>query len=157
MSTATAFCSVAAADDVLAAVSGTDAWGDLDSVTKGLRIIEATNLLDGGLRWSGWRRWPTKQRLAFPRSGLFTRDGEWINDNIVPDWLVTATALLAQQLSVGAARTLRDIGVAQSVSMGNLAVTYDTSRFVPPIGGIPEGVLQLVRPYIRVTVPVLRA
>lgn len=153
LATATSFCSVARADELLATVSGTAAWQDLDAPTKEARLIEATRLLHDRPRWRGSRSWPERQRLAYPRSGLYDQDGEEIDWQTMPEWLQLATALWAHRLHTGEASSADDAPVA-SVSMGALSVSYaQPSRGA---ASVPESVLSLIRPYIRTTVSVVR-
>jgi hypothetical protein len=95
------YCTIAQADayhdELLSSVS--DVWAALSDDDKTRMLITATRLLDEHVEWVAT---PTTftQRLAWPRAGITTRQGNIVALDELPDALVQATAEFARQLSV---------------------------------------------------------
>ena len=75
------------------------AWDPLDDAAKNRFLIAATERLDLET-WQGEKTGGAAQHNAFPRTGLTYEDGTDIPDNVIPDDLARATALLAGTLAV---------------------------------------------------------
>lgn len=85
------------------------------------------------------------QRLAWPRSGMYDRNGNPIPTNILPQELKEATAELAGQLAAGDP-TLNNLVFAKgisSVKAGSVAVTFkDSVDIIKQV--IPDAVYDLL-------------
>jgi len=73
-----------------------DAWTVSDG-DKERALVMATRLLDSLVTWTGAASGET-QALAWPRSGMLTRNGYGISSTIIPQALKDATAEFARQL-----------------------------------------------------------
>ena len=99
-------------------------------------IRRATQYLSESFRWKGLRRYDRNdshgyQALAWPRYGVYDREGAYIEDDVIPREIMQATAEAAWY-------ELNDVGGLQPsyiahdrVKMekaGPVTITYDTSR-----------------------------
>ena len=121
-------------------------WTNADEDTKAALLIMATRTLDSLLTplktyvpasgsasayfrvrraWTGSPA-STTQRLAWPRSGMYDRNGNAIPTTVIPHELKEATAELAGQLSISD-RTLDNEASVQglkSVSAGSVSLSF---------------------------------
>ena len=72
---------------------GISAWGTAAVSTRQSALITATQYLDAAYRsrWKG-KKYSTTQRLDWPRVEVFDRDGNELDEAILPRSLVEATA-----------------------------------------------------------------
>lgn len=152
-------------------------WDDADS--KEVLLVMATRTLNaimqaaktivypfnnGTAYYRVYRTWTgspasTTQRLAWPRTGMFDRNGNAIPSNVIPQDLKDAVAELAGQLG-NSDRTLdNDVSVQglKSVSAGSVSLSFKDyiERKV-----LPDAVLDLLVPswYTdEVLIPVIQA
>ena len=94
------YASVAEADAYLLVdlVRG-PSWSPLTNDEKSKRLVAATRRLDL-LTWKGKQTGGGAQGLEWPRSGLTYEGGAAVPDNIIPDKLAEATALLAGTITM---------------------------------------------------------
>jgi hypothetical protein len=95
--TANCFCTVAEADDLLS-LDPRSLWGAVDPDVKANLLIWATILIVERTRWKGKKKYQTSG-TPFPRTCLFDYDHIPIRDDVVPQKVKRATALLADYLS----------------------------------------------------------
>lgn len=150
---ANSYVSIEAADQTVWGSRYAQGWFRLDAEAKGRWLVEATRTLDRVCRWEGYRV-RMGQALGWPRVGVMDWIDGWpVPENVVPEPVKVATALLAAQGASGdwvpGARRVR------SVSVGATSVSYDAGPDTP--GGVPEDVAAYVMRYVRRTVPVVRA
>lgn len=123
----------------------------LDMLLSGSRIyVPGTKGQVGyyriGPRWSGAPT-TTSQPLAWPRTGMYNRNGGAIADNVIPQDLKNATAELAgalgtKDLLVDDANAVAGIS---SVRAGSVSVSFDTSvAMVTKM--IPDAVIAMLVP-----------
>jgi hypothetical protein len=74
-------------------------WLAATDEVKKASLVMATRVLDGVMCWTGSAASET-QKLAWPRTGMYNRNGVEIGDTIVPDELKEATTELARQLMI---------------------------------------------------------
>lgn len=156
-----AYCTVIEAQwyfDTRLPLSG---WDDADD--QSVLLIMATRLLDalarpfktlvpaqGGVpayyrvrrQWTGAPA-TTTQRLAWPRTGMYDRNGNAIPSNVIPEDLKEAVSEFAGQLGLGD-RSLDNDVVTQgvtSVRAGSVSVTFK-ENIVPQV--IPDAVYALL-------------
>jgi hypothetical protein len=145
LSTANAFGSLAQVTAVLDASPFADAWAGEDEAKQNRCIAEASAWLSR-LGWDGIPT-TTTQALAFPRSWMSTPEGLAIASNLIPAWLVQATARLAFWLSQQDDSPFADSGLAPNTELalpGGLRLTPQSSNTK-----LPPDVRQLVGPYLR--------
>ncbi len=98
--TANAYASVEEVDDILS-VNIHSKWSLItDEDTKGNLIIWASRLIDERVRWNGKKTFPTSG-LAWPRMHVRNKECHLIDDNVVPNAVKVAVAVLADQLLSG--------------------------------------------------------
>jgi len=87
----------------------------------------------------------TTQRLAWPRTGMFDRNGNAIPDNVIPQDLKDALSELAAQLSKADTTLDNDVSVQgiKSVSAGSVSVTFKDNIEAHVL---PDAVLNLMPP-----------
>jgi hypothetical protein len=94
---ANSYCTIAEADAYWQMRVREDEWVNRAADTKCRSLLQATRLLDDYVNWAGV---PAKytQPLAWPRWGLTTVAGDFIQPTVLPDQLKWATAELAMIL-----------------------------------------------------------
>ncbi|HSR54071.1 MAG TPA: DnaT-like ssDNA-binding protein [Acidobacteriota bacterium] len=146
---ANSFCSRAFADAYHAGRPySSTSWGGLDDTGKDQRLVAATALLCIHIPWQGAATDPG-QPLVFPRTGLTNRNGGAIASNAFPVELQEATAELAFRIgsddpSLDAARTIRDLGIAQLEVSGAVNLRFWENK-TPRSSSIPDEVVAMVR------------
>lgn len=148
---ANAFASVGTVTTKLEAVPFTDAWASVE--TPEVFVAEASAWLSR-LAWDGT---PTTsaQALAWPRTGTQRPDGTLIGSNVVPPFVVEATARLAFWLSQQTSTPYTTTGLVPGTELalpGGLRLTPQASNAV-----LPPDVRQLLAPYVRGGASLVRA
>lgn len=123
-----------------------DAWSTVDVAKQDQCIAEASAILTR-LNWLGTRT-IDGQALAWPRAWMETPDGYAIASNVIPAFVLDATARLAFWLSQLGATPYNGNGLKPGTELalpGGLRLTPD--------GGftIPADVLAILRPYLQPT------
>lgn len=95
--TANSYLTVAEADAILEYMIHATAWQEANLVTREKLLIWASEILDVRTTWFGQKTHETSG-LAWPRTGVRDREGLLIEDNVVPQQVKTATAILANHL-----------------------------------------------------------
>jgi hypothetical protein len=95
--TANCFLTVAESNDILS-LNPRSLWDLVQPDVKSNLLIWATILIVERTRWKGKKKYPTSG-TPFPRTGLFDYDCIAIRDDVVPQKVKRATALLAEYLS----------------------------------------------------------
>lgn len=145
LANANAFASRAQVTARLEASPFADAWALVDVTKQDQCIAEATAWLSR-LSWDGVQT-TLSQALAFPRAYLATPDGFAIASNLLPPWLLEATARLAFWLSQQSATPYTGTGLAPNTELalpGGLRLTPASSNAT-----LPTDVRQLIAPYVR--------
>ena len=160
VSTAESYASVADADTYVATYLGGDATWDAASVTaKEVALREATQYIDGkfGPRFSGERR-GNVQILEWPRSNVWTPDGEYIAIDTVPIEVVRATieagvravagtlqpdetalGVKSERVKVGSIETETVYNGAQSTASFYPKIARLMWRVLKPLGEVARG------------------
>lgn len=73
-------------------------WNALTATQQQHRLAWATRILDQKTYWRGTRTANT-QALRWPRSGVYSKDGELVDDDEIPIEIVAATCELAKYLN----------------------------------------------------------
>lgn len=142
---ANAFADAATVTDLLEGSPFGAAWPDVDPAKQDQCIAEASAWLSR-LPWDGVASTAT-QALAWPRTGCLTRDGMEVSGDVVPAFLVQATARLALALSSQTATPYAPTGLQPGTALelpGGLKLTPATTTAV-----LPADVQMLVAPYVR--------
>lgn len=112
--------SVADADAYFALTNSATAWNAVTN--KDACLVMATRYLETK-RYAGTRSEST-QALAWPRSGLYTRDNVKIEDDEIPSDVVSATCELALHYSTGETSTdARDL--TKMIKVGPITIEND--------------------------------
>jgi len=98
--TANAYATALEVDDILS-VNIHSTWPDIAAteIEENL-IIWASRILDERVTWKGKKTFETSG-MAWPRTGVYDREGILVDDDIVPDAVKIATAILADHLLAG--------------------------------------------------------
>jgi len=144
LANANAFGSRAQITTVLEASPFADAWAGVDPTKQDQCIAEASAWLSR-LSWDGIRTTET-QALAWPRAWMQTPDSYAIASNLVPTFLLDATARLAFWLSQQDASPYE----ANGLQPGTELALPGGLRLTPESGVVlPSDIMGLVRPYLR--------
>lgn len=122
--------------------SGTT-WGDSSENSKTRAILWATELLESLYDWNGAVT-TTTQKLAWPRSGLWNRNGYALDDETLPEPIRDATAEFARQLLVSR-RADDNPTEAESLAelkAGSITLTFSDSGTYNKI--VPDAVYHLI-------------
>lgn len=118
------------------------AWTNATPSDQERALIWATKLLDDWFLWYGVIR-NRNQRLLWPRSAVYGRDGFFIEYDVIPNDISEATSELALELlkrDRTAQPELAGLGF-RSAKVGEISVEVDSSETVVTI---PENVLSIV-------------
>lgn len=140
--TANAYATVEEVDEILS-LNIHSQWSLItDPVTKEKLIQWASRILDERVRWFGKKTYPTSG-LAWPRMQAKDREGNRIDDNVVPLPVKVAVAELADHLLAGdpeTANTGNNITTMQvDVVMLKFDTRLETERFPPNLSKILTG------------------
>ncbi len=143
--TANAYATVAEVDEILA-VNIHSKWSVIsdigDNTVKEKLIIWASRILDQRVKWHGRKTFNTSG-LAWPRTCVKDREGNLIDDDLVPMAVKVATAELADHLLSGdpeTANTGSNITTMQvDVIMLKFDARIDAERFPPNLTHILYG------------------
>lgn len=106
----------------------------------------ATKMLDYWVEWNG-SKVDEAQALRWPRYGMQTVDGDYIDYNEIPVFLVEATAELARHLLTNGDYTgAPDTAGFKEMQVGSLKLVVDTEDR-DAYGGFPDAVTAMVEPY----------
>jgi hypothetical protein len=95
--TANSYVTLARAEEIMEEVVHKADWSAAADATKNSALVQATRILDALVDWDGEKS-ATDQSLRFPRSGLYDREGEEVDDETIPADLERATTFLANEL-----------------------------------------------------------
>lgn len=150
LSNANSYCSVSFANDYHEKKLRTAAtWAALTTQQKEYRLAEATEIVDRECaeKWAGCAAHlrPTEQRLYWPRYDVRDGDGQWLESDVIPEELKSATAELALRL------TEKDLDKEplrrsfSALSVGSINLTPAASD--PPV--LIRSVMHFLRPFLK--------
>lgn len=122
-------------------------WTGATDDDKEAALMWATRLIEQAVIWSGTAI-STTQALAWPRDSVYDRYGTAIDNDIVPTWLIEATAEFARELIAEnrTTETNRDLVGFKELKVGELAMKIDTFSTKPLI---PPAVWSMINYYCR--------
>lgn len=133
--TANCFLTVAEADDILS-LNPRSLWALVDPAIKANLLIWATTLIIERTRWKGKKKYETSG-TPFPRSALYDYDRILIRDDVVPEKVKRATALLAEFLSTTDPTTVNSSSNLKLLQADVVKLEFDSqqhpSRWPPSI------------------------
>lgn len=140
--TANAYASAEEVDDILS-VNIHSKWSLLtDEIAKENLIIWASRLIDTRVRWAGHKTHKTSG-LAWPRTCVRDKEGEMIDDSIVPQQVKLATAIMAEHLLDGnpeVANTSSNLTALQvDVVMLRFDANISPEKYPPELSYILKG------------------
>lgn len=134
---------VAGADAYFLGRVGSANWEDLDTEVKAAALVHATGILNYSYDWHGYKS-DTDQALDWPRMGVYDKNDELVDDDIIPVRLANCTSELAFALTEGDRLGESDAKGIKSMKAGSLSIEFD-KRDVPDV--IPDKVLQMIWDY----------
>lgn len=133
--TANCFLSVAEADDLLS-LNPRSQWGLVDDVTKANLLIWATTLIVERTRWKGYKTYENSG-TPWPRMWVRDYDRVCVPDDIVPQKVKRATALLAEYLATTDPTTTNPSANIKTIKADVVELQFDAqqhpSRWPPSI------------------------
>lgn len=122
-------------------------WTGATDDNKEIALMWATRLIDEMVEFNGYAINAT-QALAFPRYGVYDRNGNAFASNAVPTWLKEATAEFARQLIAEnrTAETNRDLAGFKEIKVGSLELKTDPVRAKQTM---PPEVFSMLKFYCR--------
>ena len=109
----------------------------------------ATRLLDEQINWYGWKTSST-QALAWPRTGIFDKEGSSIASTTIPAFLRNATAEFARLLISKDRTAENDMKGLKSIRMAE-GINIITDKYDRP-AVLPSSVWVMIRAYGAMTV-----
>jgi hypothetical protein len=134
-------------------VASSTTWGDSSENNKIRAILWATELLESLYDWNGAVT-ITTQKLAWPRSGLWNRNGYALDEDTLPEPIRDATAEFARQLLVSrrADDNPTEAESLTNLKAGSISLTFDDPynkiipdvvyHLIPEMWGTPRGRLR---------------
>ena len=136
------------AEDYIEARLHTDNWDDAIDNDREAALLMATALLDRLCNWDGDKASDT-QALRWPRSFVYTPDGDTVDSATIPQFLKDATAEFALHL-LGSDLTetiSRDLEGFKQIEVGSLNLVLDTEGGAYKKAIMPDSVWIIVRSY----------
>ena len=128
LSTATSYISTSFADDYFEIDTFTTVWGALSTAEKEGRLAWATRLLDQKVKWKGYRT-TTTQALAWPRTGVYTREGEAIASDEIPTQLKEAVCEMAKFLATDDPTIGQGVDYIKRMTLDVLEIEYQEGTY----------------------------
>lgn len=126
--TANAYATVEEVDDILS-VNIHSQWPAIASeATKANLIIWASRLLDERVRWYGHKTYKSSG-MAWPRTCVRDKEGCLIDDDIVPQQVKIATAILADQLLAGNPEAVNTASNLTMLQVDVIVLKFDVYAF----------------------------
>lgn len=144
---ANSYADIAQADNHFEDTLHTTGWGELDVDIKRRALINATLVIDSSYTFvHNISR--HRQKLAFPRSLLFDRQGRTISSEVFPPDIVTACILLAEHITREDIRENLDpiLGGLSSLSVSGASLST-TETMQKTRNYIPEHIDSLISFY----------
>lgn len=137
----TSYVALADADDYFEVDPNSAAWSALpDDAAKEKQLSWATRILDQKTRWKGSKT-VEDSALRWPRSNVTDRDGNTIDDDVIPVQVQQATLelakfLLTNDLTVGA-----DVDYLKSVKIDVIELVYQDKTGQPVLPALINEIL----------------
>lgn len=128
---ANSYCTLAEANDYNDSRLFTTSWSNADDTAKTAALLEAARLLDSSFDWTGHAADGT-QYMAWPRTGMFSKNSYLIASTVIPQQLKEAQAEFARQLIDGDRTADND---AQKAGLKGLTVGPVSMQFHDSEGG----------------------
>lgn len=140
---ANTYASLAEAETVMESVFHKDAWSSAATDNKNIVLVEATRLLDEHYDWEGIK-YTADQSLRWPRYSVLDPDGEDVDYESIPDFLKTATALLALSILSEDVTTELDTDGFTKLKVGSIELEANVNYRK---NTVPDNVHQIVKFY----------
>jgi len=147
-SNANTYATLNEAEDYIETRLHTDNWDDATDNDREAGLLMATALLDRLCNWDGDKASDT-QALRWPRSFIYTPDGNTVDSATIPQFLKDATAEFALHL-LGSDLTetiSRDLEGFKQIEVGSLNLVLDTEGGAYKKAIMPDSVWIIVRSY----------
>lgn len=150
LSAATSYVAVATADDYFLIDSNYSAtWTALTGTQKQYLLSWASRILDQKVIWRGAKAVDTSA-LRWPRQGVYDRDGNLIDDDVVPLQVQQATLEMAKFLSSGDPTTGQNVEYLKEIRVdvieliwqdhaGQQQLPAQINEILYPLGAINVG------------------
>lgn len=119
------YVTVAEADSYMSERLHTEEWVAATTANKTAALIWASKMLDNMFTWTG-QRVAVDQPMGFPRYGLYDKDGFWIESDVIPKQIKSATIEQAFLLLQDDRTTFSDAGKSDlnSLSVGSISLAF---------------------------------
>ena len=118
-------------------------WTSASDADKNIAIVWATRLLDELIDWEGYI-YTTTQALRWPRSGVTDSDGELLDKDTIPQFLVNAVSEYGMWLIDEDRTTDSDTAGFKKIKVD--VITLEIDKYDKP-AQIPPSVLNMLVPY----------
>lgn len=142
---ANTYATLAEANVYISSRLNTTVWDDSTTDQKNAALLQAARLLDSVMCWTGSPTDEDVQALAWPRTGMYNRNGGAIASNVIPQQLKDAQSELARQLQITDLMATNDVsalGITE-VKAGPVGVKFNTQSIIN--GAVAS--TQLLLPY----------
>ena len=119
---------------------GSANWEDLDTEIKEQALVHATGILDYSYDWHGYKT-DEEQALDWPRAGVYDKNDELVDDDVIPTRLANCTSELAFSLTETDRLGEPDAKGIRSMKAGSLSVEFD-KRDTADV--IPDKILSMI-------------
>jgi hypothetical protein len=137
------YCTLAEAETYFESRLHKSDWTDATDGDKNISIAWATRLLDELIDWEGYK-YTTTQALRWPRGGVTDSDGDLIDEDTIPSFLVNATAEFAMWLISEDRTAESDTAGFKKIKVD--VITLEIDKYDQP-AQIPLSVLDMLIPY----------
>ena len=127
-----AYATVAEADSYHDARLHKSDWTSASTATKEAAIVWATEILDRAMEWEGWAAEVT-QKLRWPRTGTWDREGNSYLATELPEPLKNATAELARLLIASDRYADADTAGFKRLKVGDIELDIDKADRIDEI------------------------
>lgn len=130
-------------------------WNAATADDKAAAVVTATELLDSAIQWTGAAVDP-EQPLAWPRTGMVSRNGASIPDDEFPRDLKRATSEFARQVLAG--NRLADNDVARAgitdLKVGSISLSFKEDQVASGVPAVVPDAILIMLPASWYIVPV---
>lgn len=136
-------CTVAEADSYHEEHLYASDWTDASTASKTTALVWATRLLNEQFVWTGVQT-TTTQALRWPRVGIYDQDRNLFDKDLIPQFLINATAEYARYLLAADQTATPGTKGIKSLVAGDLELVFDKYDRAPTI---PNSVYSMLKPY----------
>lgn len=144
------YCSLGQANQHFMDRLNSEVWDNATDDIKNKALLFATRVLDATYTWKG-SPVEFEQNRDWPRYNVYDEDGYYINYDVIPRYLIEATAELALKLLEQDRISNEEpstIGI-KKVKLGSLAVDFENAESIKQLKIVPDYIDDIVAPLVR--------